>query len=390
MNGRTRWAAGGSVVFALVILAGTAAASYIEEEFEKAPPARVPPEVRLLPPPPAPSGHVPELARYLDRLEVRRPLVYARLAVYPLALSRASVLQGQWLTLDSAIAKGILAVYEREGGGTVPFVVMENRSSDACVFAMAGEVISGGKQTRTLRQDVILAPGRRIDVPVFCVEQHRWAGKAGFAPGEALVPQSIQKEMRKGADQSAVWGEVAQSNAALGAESPTGSLEAGLRAPPVRRELDEVRRTIVPEVPRDCVGFIFADRETGGGLGAEFFGRSDLALALLPKLLDAYAVDVVVQFKDGRSRWTTPDNVAAEFLGRIRRAGSYRSETPGSGAGIRMRAAGLVGDGVAFGEALVHFGCQVEERILPAPPPRPRILPRPQPPRGPWPRDPME
>jgi hypothetical protein len=366
VSARTKLCVGWALVLALTVLAATAAASYIEEEFKDAPPARMPPDVRILPPPPPPpppppSAHVPELARYLDHLDVRRALVYGRLAVYPLVLRRDNMLQGRWWTLDPAIAKGVLLVYERDGGGTVPLVVMENRSRNDYVFVMAGEVISGGKQTRTVRQDILLAPGQRIDVPVLCVEQHRWAGKAGFAPAQALVPQSIQKEMRKGAGQGAVWGEVARHNADLGTESATGSLEEGLKAAPVRRELDAVRRTIVPEVPRDCVGFIFADRYAGRGLGAEFFGRSDLALALLPKLIDAYAVDFVVKFKGDRGPWTMPDSVAAQFLSHIRHAGSYRGETPGSGAGIRMRSAGLVGDGVSLGEAIVHFGCQAEK-----------------------------
>ena len=363
MTRQTRHAVGWSLVVALAVFAGAVRASYIEEEFDQPRPARVPPDVRILPPPPPPPPtlHVPELAWHLDRLEIRRALVCGRLAVFPVVIRPANTLGGPWWTLDAAIRKGILMVYEREGGGTVPVVMMENRSGDAYIFAMAGEVISGGKQTRTIRQDVILAPGQRVEAPVFCVEAHRWAGKAGFAPGEVLVPQSIQKEMRKGADQSAVWGEVARSNADLGSENPTGSLELGLKTAPLRRDLDNVRRMIVPEVPRDCVGFIFADRYAGTGLGAEFFGRSDIALALLPKLIDAYAVDYVVRFKGDRTSGAIGEGVAAEFLNRIRRAGSYRAETPGSGAGIRLRAAGLVGDGVGLGGALVHFGCQAEK-----------------------------
>ena len=61
--------------------------------------------------------------------------------------------------------------------------------------------------------------------------------------------------------------------------------------------------------------------------------------------------------------------VAREFLAQVRRAGSRRSSTPGSGSGIQTRAAGLVGDGVSLGDEVVHYGCQVEERIAPGPKP---------------------
>ena len=381
MGGRTLGCGALMVSISLIVLATSGWAAYVEEEFKDASPPATSTIVRPMPPLP-PSGHVPELARYLDRLEIRRPLVYGRLAVYPVVLRGGGPLGGSWWTMDAAFAKGILLVMEKEGGGSVPVVVMENRSRTDHVFVMAGEVVSGGKQTRTMRQDVLLAPGQRIEVPVFCVEQHRWKGDVGFSASGVLVPQSIQKEMRKGAAQDAVWSEVARSNAALGADSATGSLEHGLKAAPVRRELDEVRRVIMPEVPGESVGFIFADRFGRRGLGAEFFGRADLARALLPKLIDAYAVDLVVPMKGDRDRGLMAEDAARDFLNRIRSAGSYRSETPGSGAGLRMRAGGLVGDGVSLGDGLVHFGCQVEDRIVPEPAPLPHPMPRPLPPGG--------
>ena len=362
---------------ALAVVVASAPAAYIEEAFGPAP--RVRPEPRVHPPAvvPPPTPHVPELAAYLDRLEIRPPLLCGRFAVFPVMIRGHGRPGGRWWTTDAAIAKGVLVVAEKGGGGTVPVIIMENRSGADHVFVMAGEVVSGGKQTRTVRRDIILSPGQRVETPVFCVEAHRWRGKAGFGAAGVLVPQSIQKALRKGADQSAVWAEVARNNAALGSENATGSLELGLKAGPVARRLADVRRTIVPEVPAGSAGFIFADLSAGRVIGAEFFGRSDLAHGLLAKLIDAYAVDLVLQVRRGGVMRPVDRTVAREFLNRIRRAGSYRTGTPGSGTGIATRNAGLVGDGVSFGSHLVHFGCQVEDRIvvpLVRPAPRPRVL----------------
>lgn len=376
---RTVLAAGLAMAMVMTISAA-ARAAYIEQEFKEPPPARKGDVVRPrppLPPEPIARNHVPELATTLDRLEIRRPLVCGRLVVYPLAIrGGAGGPGGTWWTMDAALAKGVLTVSERGDGGTVPFVVMENSSRSDHVFIMAGEVISGGKQTRTVRQDVILAPGQRADVPVFCVEQHRWKGEAAFSGAGLLVPQSVQKEMRKGADQAAVWSEVGRANAALSVAPATGTIEAGYKSAPVQRELDEVRRAILPEAPADAVGYIFADRHAGRALGIELFGRTDLAQALLGKLIDAYAVDLVVPMRersDSRLRHRPPDDdLARAFLERLRRAGSDRGDTPSSGAGIRLRAADLVGGGVSIDGRLVHFGCQAEERMVPMPMPEPR------------------
>ena len=320
-----------------------------------------------------PSGekHVPELARYLEDVEIAEPIVYRQLAVYPVLLREGVKLSGGWLTLDAAISRGVLAVTEK-GGGSVPVVMVENRSRKDHIFIMTGEVLSGGKQTRMVRSDVVLAPGQRIELSVFCVEAHRWRGGKQFAAGKALVPQSIQKELRKGADQERVWSEVARTNRALQAENVTGSLELALKAGPVQDKLAEVKRSIVPEVPQGTVGFIFVDR--GRAVGAEFFGRDDLARELLSKLLDSYAIDfVLLRGATSQTQRGTDDSAAIEHFKRILRTGSRRTGTPGSGAGIRTRGGGLLGDGVSVGGTLVHYGVQIQDRIVPRPKPRPVI-----------------
>ncbi len=364
---------------ALAVLAATGAglASYIVEDESSAAPARDIPAPRRPPPP----HHVPELAAVLDRLELHTPRTSHGLAVTPLTLRGKPPLPGPWLALDAAIKRNLLEVTEKESA-QVPTVLMVNRSRADHILVVAGEVITGGKQTRTVRRDVVLAPGQRVPVPVFCVEARRWRGQAAFGAGEMLVPQSILKRLRADADQEAVWAEVARNNAALGTENATRSLEQAVKAGPVKDKLAEVRRAILPEVPDESVGFIFA--RGGEALGLELFGRPDLARALLPKLLDAYAVDVVLVAArpDVRreAREPGPDD---DLLDWVRAAGSRRAETLGSGAGIVLSAPAPVGSGVSLDGDLVHFGAQVAKRIVPpVAAPRPHDQPRPSPARG--------
>ena len=318
------------------------------------------------------GAHVPELSKYLDRAQIAEPIVYRQLAVYPILLRGDAGLRGGWLTLDRAVARGVLVVSEKGGGGSVPAVIVENRSRKDHVFIMTGEVISGGKQTRTVRQDVVLAPGQRVELSVFCVEAHRWQGGEKFSAAGALLPQSIQKELRKGADQSRLWSEVARNNQALKAENATGSLELALKSAPVRKKLAEVQRSILPGVPQGTVGFIFVDGRRA--LGADFFGREGIARELLPKLLDSYAVDVVLQRAPASHVLPKGEHRAAiDFFERIRRADSQRTSTPGSGAGIRTRSGSLLGDGVSLSDAVVHYGVQIRERVVPQPVPKPHF-----------------
>ncbi|NLX94698.1 MAG: hypothetical protein GXY83_00840 [Rhodopirellula sp.] len=315
-----------------------------------------------------PTGrHVPQLARYLDRVEIYGSVAFRQLAVFPVRVRDNAELPGNWLTMDQALTRGVLNVSEKGTQGAVPQVNAHNRSPSEYVFILAGELLAGGKQARMVRQDTALAPGQTAELSVFCVEAHRWEGTTDFWAANTLAPASLQQELRRGAEQQRVWKEVAWNNALLGAQNRTDSLAAALNADVVRGQLVEIRERLLPQIPADTVGIIVVDGERA--LGAEFFGRSGLAMAFLPKLLDAYAVDVLLK----RSAAYRPDSArqqeaATEFLRRVQRASSYDGVTRGSGTGLRTRTGGLLGDDVRIEDAMVHYGIQIEDRITPLPP----------------------
>lgn len=312
------------------------------------------------------GGHVIELARFLESAEIYAGIDYPPLSVFPLRLRDGDGLTGSWLTMDDALASGRLVIFEKGGGGQVPLVQVENRSRTDHVLIMAGELLSGGKQARTVRQDVIVAPGQRVDVPVLCVEKRRWAGDQKFEAGQTLLPQAIYRELRQGADQDRIWAEVARNNAALRAENPTDSLHAALGDPQIRERVRVARQRILPEVPGDAVGFLFV--MGGRAAGAEFFGHRTLAKGLLPKLIDSYMVDVIIQ--GPRRPGIESDRhqqASIEFFQQIRRGASFYANTPGTGDGIRSRTPGLLGEGVGLDRRLVHFGIQPGAVVVPHP-----------------------
>jgi hypothetical protein len=303
---------------------------------------------------------VAELGRFFNGVKIATPIIAERLAIYPILVDDVPLLHGAWQTLDEAISRGTLVIGEKDGG-TVPIVSVENRSKEAYILLMMGDVIKGGMQTRTVRHDTVLGPGQRVDLEVFCVEAHRWQGEKGFSAANAKVPQSLQNELRRGASQSEVWRGVARNNASLGAENDTGSLERALKSSSVEKQLDAVRKRVVPAIPRGTVGFIFV--HGGRAVGAEFFGSEELARAEFPQLLDSYAVDYVIL--GGSGHWTSErdSRAAIEFFERVCRTGSQRAKTPGSEAGIRTQADGLLGDGVSLDSTLIHYGIQVERNV---------------------------
>jgi len=315
---------------------------------------------------PPTDRHVAELARFFNGVKIAAPIVERSLAVYPVLVDDVPLLHGTWQTLDEAITRGTLVIREK-GGGSVPVVSVENRSNEVYILLMMGDVIKGGMQTRTVRQNTILAPGQRLDVEVLCVEAHRWGGEPVFSAAKTKVPQALQNELRRGASQGEVWQGVAGNNASLGAANATGSLERALKSTAVEEKLDAVRKRVVPEIPHGTVGFIFVHGDRT--VGAEFFGSEGLARSEFPQLLDSYAVDYVILSEAGRRyRDARDDNPAIDFFERVCRAGSQRVKTAGSGAGIRTQTDGLLGDGVSLDSTLVHYGVQVERKPQPKQP----------------------
>src|SRR5688572_30347111 len=81
---------------------------------------------------------------------------------------------GKYMSLKEAIEKKKVKISEKNGGGNVNELTIENLSSDT-IIVLPGEIIKGGKQDRVVNQDMVLSPrsGKKT-LPVFCVESGRW------------------------------------------------------------------------------------------------------------------------------------------------------------------------------------------------------------------------
>jgi len=129
-------------------------------------------------------------------------------------------------TLDEAVEKGYIKIEEKKVN-EVKEVTVRN-SSSYYILLLAGEIIKGGKQTRTISEDIILSPkSKSVNIPVFCVEQGRWSKDYDkFGSGKSIVSPSIRKEINaKKCDQSGVWEGVAKQNEKCKVYSKTGSFQ---------------------------------------------------------------------------------------------------------------------------------------------------------------------
>jgi len=215
------------------------------------------------------------------------------------------------LTLEEAIAQHKVIVYETRN---VNELAVENVSNED-VFIESGDIVKGGAQDRTLKDDLILpSKSGKVSITSFCVEHGRWTRRgnesvASFdAATQAVATKQLKMAVKMKADQSEVWNQVAQAQAKLSARlggaaraaaSPT-SFAMTMDAPVVRRSIDGYIKELAGIVngKGDVVGYAFAI--DGKVNSADIYGSHDLFAKLWMKLLRASSVEAVSEYRPGK------------------------------------------------------------------------------------------
>lgn len=114
------------------------------------------------------KGPVQVVEDYLKRINIGSPVEYRNLKIYPLEMT-AILKTEDFITLDEAMDKGWLKIREI-GSGNVNQVEIKN-NGNVPVFILTGEMITGAKQDRMIKEDILLPSNSGwVEVDVYCVE----------------------------------------------------------------------------------------------------------------------------------------------------------------------------------------------------------------------------
>jgi hypothetical protein len=257
-----------------------------------------------------------------------------------------------YVTLDEALRAGTAVLRERgaasgQDHAQVNELEIENKS-DRWLFLQAGDVISGGKQDRTIAIDVALAP-RSAPQPIsaFCVEHGRWTAKSGsglaFQGNTAIVGSGgLKRKIQGEKSQSGVWDEVAAGSAkasvlvtgAAGrpasALSSTGTFNAIVENREIRSQRADYVNSLLPrlEQSRDAIGLVVA--VNGEIIAADIYGSRALFHQLARKLVESYALEALLARNEAKAAAKPPGKDAAlAFLADVSVAsGKDESVTP--------------------------------------------------------------
>jgi ARG/rhodanese/phosphatase superfamily protein len=222
------------------------------------------------------------------------------------------------LTLQEALAQKKVVVYET---GEVNRLAIENVSGHEDVYIQSGDIVKGGQQDRTFKDDLILPPkSGKVSIESFCVEHGRWSRRGQepvtvFSTAETVVVSSeLKKAVRAKSDQRAVWRQVEETQtqlaqsvrASVAAQASPTSLTLSVENSNVLHSTASYMKALsqIADGQKDVIGYAFAIN--GKINSAEVYASSDLFRRLWPKLLRANAVEAVADAR-GKEKFVAPD-----------------------------------------------------------------------------------
>lgn len=215
-----------------------------------------------------------------------------------------------YVTLNVALEKGMVKLYET---GDVQELKLDNNSENF-IFIHAGDVVKGGKQDRTIRFDVIIAPkSKENNLASFCVEAQRWNGRGDELSGSfhsnsvILTSKNLKLASKYKENQSEVWSEVSEQQSKLSANvskyanydvnvqdnASSSSLQLALE----NKELNELKEKMkvhfqtAYEKHPNAVGFAYAIN--GEFYGMDLYNNHQLFNDLWDKLIESSIVEAI-------------------------------------------------------------------------------------------------
>jgi hypothetical protein len=271
-----------------------------------------------------------------------------------------------YLTLDDALARGVVQITEVSVEGSVPDLKLKNES-DEPVLLLDGEELIGAKQNRVLNLTILAPANRTIVIPVSCVEAGRWSprsakfttsSQAYFARGRANkmahVSQSLRASGERRSDQHAVWADIAAKGAHLKTESATAAMS----------DIYDHHTKLVDEY---AGAFTAADRQVGAVfaingevIGFDLFDSPATYKKLLPKLVRSYALDAIESAQEKSASAPSAASVK-ELLLSVTKAEAKTFPAVGEGMDVRFTAPNVTAAGLVAKGRVVHlsgFGLQ--------------------------------
>lgn len=297
------------------------------------------------------------VAEFVQGLRLGEPQTFESLTVIPLLSAQQA--QVSFLTLDEALALGLIDIEEVSEAGSVNELRVVNKS-DSGVFILDGEELVGAKQNRIANASFVVPAGRETVIDVSCIERGRWAyksrqfstsGSVFAATGRRSKMEDVTGELsvsgRFRSDQGRVWRDVDGYLDRTGVVSTTDSFVDVHEALKDRLDICVAAFRAVPGQVGALVSI------AGRLVGLDAFGLATTWAALLPKLVRSYAIDALTAPAPDANLDTPNDPLM--FLGQIAAAPMERFDSVGEGVDVRTRSGTIIASALVLRDQVLHL-----------------------------------
>jgi hypothetical protein len=264
------------------------------------------------------EGLAGDFAAALAQYSLGEAVEASNLAVIPILSTHRVGSAGQYLTASEALKDGTLLVEEAENGAAVPTLEVCSKS-EAPILLSCGSVLTGGKQDRMIREALVLNPGERREIGVYCIESGRWSGGDSthtFHVSWSAGSSDLKALATKSGSQSEIWNKVSEVNVRMANRSRTSNYQGNFKTESFRRrsgELEPVKKAVMAQ-DNACGAVVLVDGEV---IGLEIFDGPDYFKRVWPMLFDGYVIDAILSSDKPMSSASGVEETAAHCLAQI-------------------------------------------------------------------------
>jgi hypothetical protein len=295
---------------------------------------------------------------YLNHLTLSTKQSYRNMAVFPLLCDREG--SSDYLLLDEALEENLIDISEVDESGTVPELMVENRS-EKNLLILDGEELVGAKQNRIVNVTILIAAHATLTIPVSCVEQGRWSYQSRrFTSKERVMPPRMR--MKKSAavynsllndgsftaNQTETWDMIEEKLSAHNVDSATASMG----------DIYDQEQDVIDDYMKH---FSALDNQVGmvvminnQVIGSDCFARHSTLQRTFPKLLKSYVLDAI-DADEKKNKYLSSSKKATCFLGDVGNCLAKERPSISLGTDIRLVSQKVIGSALSVNDEVVHL-----------------------------------
>ena len=295
----------------------------------------------------------------LQGVKLGQAIVFKNMAVVPLFDGPGA--NFTYISMKSALAKGIVEISEVSESGSVPELKVINHGEQP-VLLVDGEEVQGAKQNRIINTSILLAGKSETVIPVSCTEHGRWnySSRAFFDSGYVMPARSRSSKSERvfnslkfnksfDAGQGAVWSEVASYHQELGTSSRSGAMRDAFN----QKEQDFSDYLSKFPLQAGQKGMIVLIN--GQPAGADLLSMPEAYADLHEKLVKSFAVEAMIRPTQQDSEKEDLAIEAYNFLQSLKEAEESSFEPVGLGEVLRYECPRSGGAALVYSDTVVHL-----------------------------------